>query len=128
MKTYLKIFSVVALILVGGAVACAVVIGGAAQQVNEELSEQHHLVYKVTSTGPGTVDYMAANRNAIEDFSGEWTKNVTVTGWDLAFVGATSNLEGGTVTCSIIERGKVLVEESATGQFAHVSCTPPLEK
>lgn len=127
MKKALIILAIVLgslVLLVGG---CVALVGGAANQIDQEMSKERALTYRVTSTGDGSVHYTAGQTSAMEDFSGEWSKEITTTGWDLTWVTATGSMDGGTVTCSILDGDKVIVEQSATGQFASASCHPPTE-
>ena len=52
-----------------------------------------------------------------------WTKTITASGLLTAFSLSAQNSGGGSITCTITEDGKVVDTNTATGQYASVTCT-----
>ena len=132
-------------ILSGVAIILSIVLAIAytaafASAVNTEIKKQDtaasqpvDVVYDVTGTSTDTnivYSTYADGGSKSENASGQplpWTKSITVKkGGTFDFssfsVVATAGADGGDVACKITVAGKVVAEQSSTGQYATVSC------
>ena len=83
----------------------------------------------VTSTGPATVSFGPMGSFSTESFNGQWSKVVPYEwgdGYTLSvspdFTGAPA--EGSTeLSCEIAKEGKVQDEQTASGEYATVTCS-----
>ena len=113
------------LILVGlGLIAIVSSCVAAAGSVSHSLNKQHTITYKVTSSGPASVDYMSADFNqAQQDISKSWSHTETVKGWQPVALDAQLKDSSGKVTCQIIvdgHGGKVI---TSSGAYVVASCS-----
>lgn len=85
--------------------------------------------YKVTGSGQATIMYGSFSGSGVSTSSTTetlpWSKTISVTDKGVFFmpsltVTATS---GGTIACQVVHDGKVVASQSASGQYATVSCS-----
>ena len=95
----------------------------------EEKAEADELVLTVTSNGPATVSYGPMGSFSTESFEGQWSKTVDYEWGDGYTLSVTSDFTGGPVTaeseftCQITKDGKVQDEQTASGEYASVTCS-----
>ena len=126
-RAWFWILIVLAVIISG----CSALVFGAGVAVDHAAHVNHTVVYSVTGTGQAN-DITYATLQEGTGQSGEaqltnvslpWSKTITASGLITAFdVTATVGEGGGTITCSIVEDGKQLATNTATGAFASANC------
>lgn len=85
--------------------------------------------YQVTGTGQATVGYGTVSGSGVTSSSGTqalpWSKTITVTNKGVFFAPTltASSMNGGSVSCKILHNGKVVADQTASGQYATVSCS-----
>ena len=111
------------ILFVGG---CMAMIGGVANEVDKQSKEEHQITYSIEGDAQdANVTYTTDGTNTAQDngVAAGWTKDVTHTGFFAASLIATNGMgDTGTITCKIMSNGKVLSENTATGEFASASC------
>lgn len=142
------ILALLALLLFGG---CAVLIGGALNAADKATNDPSPAVaqptaeagtpaatdpaatqagktvtLRATSSSDGMVAFGNSSTQSSQNFSGEWSKDLTLEDWvDAATLSVTSATMGGdnAVTCEIIYNGKVVVKNDSSGDMSSASCT-----
>ncbi|GAA2855450.1 hypothetical protein Acy02nite_72830 [Actinoplanes cyaneus] len=100
------------------------IFGKAASDVTKESKTDHTVRYEVTGGDAADITYTTANFGT-EQAGGAalpWTKEVTVTGWNVVSLIA-QDKGSGSVGCKIYIDGALKVEQKSTGDFAVVTCT-----
>ncbi|MGW3994135.1 MmpS family transport accessory protein [Amycolatopsis sp. NPDC004772] len=107
-----------------------VVIGKVVNDVNEQATAHHTIVYQVSGDAKVVdIDYSTFDRNTIlinteAGAAVPWTKTVEATGFLAgAQFTATAGPDGGSVTCKVIVDGKEAKTATAAGAGASASCT-----
>lgn len=126
LKTVLIVVAVVFVLGGGAFAACTAFVGGVANEIDQDLNRERHLVYRATSDTDGaSVSWADADGSSLNaDFDGEWEQEVVITNWEWTYMDVTSGWDGGTVTCTIEENGVVIAQNTATGVLASASCNP----
>ncbi|WP_410611640.1 MmpS family transport accessory protein [Amycolatopsis sp. lyj-109] len=116
-----------------GLVVCilwTVVIGKAINDVNQEATAHHTIVYQVSGDAKAVdIDYSTFDRNTIlinteAGAAVPWTKTVEATGFLAgAQFTATAGPDGGSVSCKVIVDGKEAKTATAAGAGAVATCT-----
>ncbi|RII41681.1 hypothetical protein DWB68_11560 [Galactobacter valiniphilus] len=96
-------------------VLAAMVVSKVEEQSNKEFS----VAYSATADGQASLSYGSLKGQAEDTFSGTWTKDDKVTGFD-GFALTVTSPTGGAVGCEITVDGKSLTKQSGTGS---VTCT-----
>lgn len=132
MKAAIWVLASILAVIVIGAVSCAAVLGAGASAVNDSIKQAEQPVtyrYSVEGRGKATIMYLAeAGSSNNSDVPLPFQRDETFTGlFDLPMVSATLGTGGGSVTCRVLDptTGAVLAENTASGQFASCSASPP---
>lgn len=117
----------VLVLMVLGFASCAAMIGAAGQAI-EDAEAPVTYRYQVTGDGKATVTYQTdSGMSQAGDVSLPFERDETFTGvLDLPNVTGTVGTGGGSITCRVLDpaSGKVLAENTASGQFASCSASP----
>ncbi|EOD64811.1 MmpS family transport accessory protein [Amycolatopsis vancoresmycina] len=107
-----------------------VVIGKVINDVNEQATQHHTIVYEVSGNAKtADIDYSTFDRNTIlinteAGAAVPWTRTVEATGFLAgAQFTATAGPDGGSVTCKVVVDGKEAKTATAAGPGAVAGCT-----
>ena len=103
-----------------------VIVGQTVNEINDDFNEMEQvrdLTFVASATNGGSVSFSYGDNNTFNaEFDGEWTRDAQVDGWTFGWFSVTSGMDGGEVSCKILDGDEVVSEEKASGQFASVSC------
>ncbi|MFN2496944.1 MAG: hypothetical protein ABR608_13715 [Pseudonocardiaceae bacterium] len=133
-----KVLAGVGVALSVAGIAFTLVAQGAAteefdREFDREFNSTQPLTYQAeSSTGTVDVSYSSAGGSTSETgLPSPWTRDVQADNYGYFSVtlpyDADSSGEG-TVTCRILSGGQVVAEQTATGEYASVSCSTPVTK
>ena len=131
-----KVLAGVGVALCVAAITFTVMVQGAAtedfdREFDREVNSTQPLTYQAeSSTGTVDVSYSIAGGSTFETgLPSPWTRDVQADNYGFFSVTLPFDSSGdsgeGTVTCRIVKDGVVVVEQTATGQYASVSCFTP---
>ena len=110
-----------------------IIVGAVSASVSNTANKKHTIIYSVTGSGTtmaSTIAYATLQEGNGQNGESEatnaplpWTKTITASGLLTAFSLSAQNGGEGSITCTITEDGKVVDTNTATGQYASVTCT-----
>lgn len=106
---------IIAAVITAGTVA-------AVDAIDKEINKESVITYKATSEGKADASYGAISGTSNEAFTGDWTKDASVTGWDAASLIIQSDdiTSDQKLTCEILVDGESVAKQSGTSM---VSCS-----
>jgi hypothetical protein len=113
---------------IGGCVSLVALVG---VSVDHAAHVNHTVVYSVAGTGQATeITYSTLQEGNGQNGEAQltnvnlpWTKTITASGLITVFdVTATAGANGGSLSCTITEDGRVIAHNSASGPFASANC------
>ncbi|MDT7704566.1 MAG: hypothetical protein QOG20_173 [Pseudonocardiales bacterium] len=127
----LALLGIIVAINVNSAVAKAITAPTTVQEQNGPAAAgaADTYEYQVTGSGQATVGYGTVSGSGVTSSSGTqalpWSKTITVDNKGIFFAPTltATAMSGGSVACKIIHNGKVVADQTASGQYATVSCS-----
>ena len=122
------------IVVFGGFAACAAMVGGVANNINNESKREVHVSYSVSGTGKASITYDTSTNTGwsseqANDTKLPWSKDVTMSGiLKSPNVFATLGPDGGNITCTITVDGQVLKTATGSGPFATATCTASIPR
>lgn len=117
---------VFALSLIAIVAGCTALLGGAVNEVDKTMNEEHTVTYSIEGDAQdASVTYNVGEAQTAQDtnVAAGWSKDVKVKGFFGPYLSVTNGInESGAITCKISANGKVITENTATGEFATASC------
>ncbi|MHC6175418.1 DUF308 domain-containing protein [Glutamicibacter sp. X7] len=107
-------------IIIAGVVTAGTM--AAVDAIDKELNKESVITYKATSDGEAEATFGETSGTSNETFTGEWTTDTKVTGWDAAslIVQNTDYSSDKKVTCEILVDGESVTKQSGTNM---VTCS-----
>ena len=113
---------------VAGVAFTLVAQSAAGEEFDREFSGTQLLTYQAeSSTGTVDVTYVSAGGSTASETGrpSPWTRDVQADHFGFFSVTLPYDSGEGSVTCRIVSDGAVVAEQTATGQYASVSCSTP---
>ncbi|OXR40743.1 putative transport accessory protein MmpS2 [Nocardia cerradoensis] len=107
--------------------SCMALVGGVAHEVDKESKREVTVTYQVEGTSASSsITYSGRDFNIAQetDATLPWSKQVTIDGLGKTVsLSATTDEQGGDITCRVLVGDKVISEQKSSGPFASAHCT-----
>ncbi|MGP9651997.1 DUF308 domain-containing protein [Glutamicibacter sp. 287] len=101
-------------IIIAGVITAGTV--AAVDAIDQEINKESVITYKATSENEADATFGETSGTSNETFTGEWTTDTTVTGWDAAslIVQNSDYMTDQKVSCEILVDGESVTKQSGT--------------